>query len=78
MSFEARSRETLITAGFIVVERHGAASDAKCIVTATSTEARRRVRRQQCGLVFVDGLIAKVDLNVAVSVLATQLIAQFG
>src|SRR5579863_129678 len=65
MSLQIRSRKTLVAAGFVT---H--------IVTDASAKAGRRVGRQQCGLVFVNGLIAKVELNVAVSVLAAQLIPQ--
>ena len=78
MSVQVSPRETLIATGLGVVERHGSISSVERVVATASAEPGRRVRRQQRRLVFIHGLIAKVELDVAVSVVAAQLIAQLG
>ena len=78
VSVEVSPRETLIATGFTVVKRNGGISSVERVVATASAEPGRRVRRQQRRLVFIHGLIAKVELDVAVSVVAAQLIAQLG
>ena len=73
MRAEQRAGEALIAA------RCGRRIRRRCVAAASAAgEAGRRVRRQQRGVVFDDGLVAKVQLHVAVPVRAAQLVAQLG
>src|SRR5581483_3392771 len=75
MRGERRTGEALVAAERSQVV--GIGSRGHRVVASASGKARRGVRRQQRGVVLRDGLIAKVELQVAVALIAAELVAQF-